>query len=90
MSQSNLREFTPEGNIKAITSLLHESLSGQGITVQTTMQNNCLQILLESEQLPEQFLLIESLQKSLINSQITQINQVKVYAKITGNNVFIW
>ncbi len=90
MSQSNLIEFPTEGNINTITSLLNESLSLQGITVKTTIQHNCLQILLESEQLPEQFLLIESLQQSLINSQITHINQVKVYAKITGNNVPIW
>ncbi|UBF24583.1 hypothetical protein K9N68_23270 [Kovacikia minuta CCNUW1] len=53
-SQPNLLQLAREGDTNAISSLLNRSLKPKGISTKAALNNGCLQIKLEADQLPHQ------------------------------------
>ncbi|MCL1495201.1 MAG: hypothetical protein M1G31_31290 [Pseudanabaena sp. Salubria-1] len=51
---SNLKEQAQKGNTKAISVLMNRSFQRRGVTATVRLQEDCLQILLESVKVPEQ------------------------------------
>ncbi len=54
MEQFNSRELAQQGNIEAIATLVTRSLASEQVTTQTTLEDGCLLILLESSEIPNQ------------------------------------
>ncbi|HEY9850114.1 MAG TPA: hypothetical protein V6D28_11685 [Leptolyngbyaceae cyanobacterium] len=84
MSQPNLLELAKQGNPKAIATLLNRSLQPKGITVKASLKNDCLQLMLESEQIPDRQELVPFIRKGLTNLQAGSICNVKIYGQQIG------
>lgn len=81
MSQSNFLELAKQGNASAITTLLNRSLQPKGINAKATLKDSCLQIVLESAQVPDQKALVAFMRKSLTSLGAESISKVKVYGQ---------
>lgn len=58
MTQANILELAKQGDVKAIAALMNRQLQPKGITAKVAMNDSCLQIMLESDQLPDQQTLV--------------------------------
>ncbi len=90
MSDSNLLTLAKQGNPKAIAAMLNKSLQPKGITAKAGVKENCLQILLESEQIPDQEAMVSYIRKGLINLGVESIKSVKVYGRQKGIEAPAW
>jgi O-antigen/teichoic acid export membrane protein len=81
MTEPKLSKLAKQGNPKAIAALINRSLKPKGITAKAYLQKNgCLQIRLESSQVPPRSL-VRIIRKGLISLEIKSINRVKIYGK---------
>lgn len=90
MAQPNLRELAKQGNPKAIAIMLERSLQPHSITAKVGRKEDCLQILLESDQLPEEQMMVSFIRNGLIKLEVESITTVKVYARQTGEESPAW
>lgn len=90
MSQSNLLELAKQGNVEALTTLLNRSFQPKGITAKATLKDSCLQIVLESAQVPDQQALVAFMRKSLTSLGAESISKVKVYGRQTEEEFPAW
>lgn len=90
MSQSNFLELAKQGDASAITTLLNRSFQPKGITAKATFKDSCLQIMLESAQVPDQRSLVAFMQKSMKSLAAKSIERVKVYGRQTGEEFPAW
>lgn len=58
MAQQNDLELAKQGNPHAIAALMNRQLQPKGITAKATLKDGCLQIMLESTQVPDQQALV--------------------------------
>lgn len=81
MTEPKLSKLAKQGNPKAIAALINRSLKPKGITAKAYLQKNeCLQIILESSQVPPRSL-VKVLRKGLVSLEIKSIKRVKIYGK---------
>jgi hypothetical protein len=90
MAQPNLRELAKQGNPKAIAIMLERSLQPHSITAQVGRKEDCLQILLESAQIPEEQKMVPFIRNGLIKLGVESVTTVKVYARQTGEQSPAW
>lgn len=90
MSQPSLLELAKQGNAKAIATLLNRSLQPKGVTVKATVKDTCLQVMLESEQIPDRTTLVPFIRKGLVNLHAQTLSTVKVYGQQTGMATPSW
>lgn len=90
MAQQNILELAKQGNPKAIASLMNRSLQPDGITTQAVLKDGCLQIMLESAQVPNQQSLVAYISKSMTSLGSGFIRKVKVYGRKTGEDFPTW
>lgn len=90
MSESNLLTLAKQGNANAIAAMLNKSLQPKGIMAKAGVKDNCLQILLESEQIPNQKAMVSYIRKGLINIGVESIKTVKVYGRQKGVESPAW
>ena len=90
MPQSNLLKLAKQGNVKALAAMLNQSLQPKGITAKVGMKDNCLQILLESAQTPDQQASVSFIRNGLIRLEVESIKTVKVYGRQTGEESPAW
>jgi tetratricopeptide (TPR) repeat protein len=88
-TKPSLIEAAKQGNPKAIAKLMNRSLQPKGITVKVALDKNCLQVMLESSQLPTSSL-VEVIRKGLLGLGVESIKQVKVYGKQIGEEIPDW
>jgi hypothetical protein len=90
--QPNGDSLRPEkqGNAKSIEAILNDKLKARNITAKAILRDNCLQIMLESEQELLKTDTVNKVKKLLtkINPQNTQ--RVRVYSKQTGDDFPRW
>jgi len=73
----------PAGNAEAIAALMNRSLQPKGITVvRAAFKDGCLQILLESAQVPNQQALVAFVNQGLTRLEAASIKQT--YGRQTG------
>lgn len=89
-NQSNLLELAKQGNASAIASLINRQLQPKGITAKTALKDNCLQIMLESPQIPNQQALIGFIHKGITKLEVASIQTVKIYGRKTGEEIPSW
>lgn len=90
MIQDNLLELAKQGDVQAIASLMNRSLQPKGITAKVALKEACLQVMLESAQVPNQQALIEFVRKGIKGLGVISIERVKVYGRQTGEEFPAW
>lgn len=90
MSQSNLLELAKQGDEAAIISVMNYFLKEKGITAQAAQKDDCLLVVLKSEQLPNQKSSVAFIHKLMMKLEIASIKSVKVYGKQTGQTSPGW
>lgn len=86
----NLLELAKQGDEKAIAELMNRHLQSKGITTKTHIYNGCLQIILESEQAPNQQELVAFVRKGMLGLGVPSIHKVRVCGRQTDLDFTIW
>lgn len=89
MTQQDIRELAKQSNPKALATLINQSLKPKNITAKVGVKNDCIQILLESEQVPDQEAMVSFIRKRLVELEVS-LNTVKVYARKLGEENPAW
>lgn len=89
-TQPNLLELAKQGNPKAIATLMNRQLQTKGITAKVVLKNSCLQVLLESAQVPNQQTLVAFVRKGITSLGCESIQSVRVYGRQIGEEVPDW
>ncbi len=79
MTQPNILELARQGDVQAIASLINRQLQPKGITAKVVLKDGCLQIMLESSEVPAQQPLVAFVRKGITGLGATSIERVKVY-----------
>lgn len=90
MTQSNLLQLAKQGDAKAIAVLLNQSLKSKSITAKASRKDDCLHILLEAVQIPQQQAMVSFIRNGLIKLEVESIETVKVYGRQTGEESPAW
>jgi hypothetical protein len=90
MPQSNHLKLAKQGNAKALAAMLNQSLQPKSITAKVGRKDDCLQILLESAQTPDQEAIVSFIRNGLIKLEVESIKTVKVYGRQTGEESPAW
>uniref|UniRef100_A0ACD5GVZ4 Uncharacterized protein n=1 Tax=Desertifilum tharense IPPAS B-1220 TaxID=1781255 RepID=A0ACD5GVZ4_9CYAN len=90
MTQQNIPELAKQGNPNAIAALLNRSLQPQGITAKAILKEDCLHLLLEGAQIPEQHVAMPILYEELTNLGIETIPSLLVYGRQKGVKEPAW
>src|SRR5919202_2313436 len=89
-SHPSLLDLAKQGNAYAIGALINRQLQPKGITAKAAPLEGCLQIMLESAQVPNQQDLVTFIRKGLVSLGAASINQVKVYGRQAGQEIPAW
>jgi hypothetical protein len=90
MTQPNILELAKQGDVQAIASLMNRHLRPKGITAKVAFQDACLEVTLESDQVPNQQILVAFIRKGLTGLGAVSVERVKVYAQQTGKKFPAW
>jgi len=89
-TQLNLLELAKQGNAQAIATLMNRQLQPKGITTKAALKEGCLQIMLESAEVPNQQALVAFVRKGLTSLGAVSIERVRVYGRQTAKEVPAW
>ena len=89
-TQPNLLELAKQGNAQAIAALMNRQLQPKGITVKVSLSGDCLMVVAESIEPPEQLFLVNFIRKGMTNLKIEAIKRVVVRGQATGNTARAW
>jgi hypothetical protein len=90
MTQPSLSALAKQGNPDAIASLITRSLSPQGITAKASLKGDCLRVMLESLQVPDQQAAVQFIRKGLTKLKAESIKTVKIYGRQVGTDFPAW
>lgn len=90
MIQLNILELAKQGDTNAINTLVNQWLNLPRITPKTSFKQNCLQIMLESIEVPVQQLVVPLIYNGLINLGIQSFKNVKISGRVTGEDFPDW
>jgi hypothetical protein len=90
MTQQNLRELLKQGDPKAIASSINRTLKPKGINAEVSRDNDCLEIILESDKVPSQMALVDFIRNGMTNLGVESIHTVKIYGRRTGDGSPAW
>ncbi|MDF5732813.1 MAG: hypothetical protein PUP92_33680 [Rhizonema sp. PD38] len=88
--QLNLKLLASQGNIVAITTILNQSIQQDNINIKVSLKNNCLQIILESKQVPDKTISVPKMYRELLGLKLEFIKNVKVYGRKIGEEFPDW
>ncbi|HEY9805878.1 MAG TPA: hypothetical protein V6D04_04880, partial [Candidatus Obscuribacterales bacterium] len=89
-SQPNLAELAKQGDVEAIATFINGLLQPKNITAKTACKDNCLQVMLESEAIPNQQVLVEFVQKSILFLEPASIQKLRIYGRQRGEDFPAW
>ncbi len=90
MIQQNVLEIAKQGNAKAIAALVHQSLKRRDITVRAALKDNCLHVVLESVQTPDQQALVPFVRQAVIELKVKAIKAMRIYGRQRGKEFSSW
>ncbi len=90
MTQPNILKLARQGDSQAIASLMNRHLHAKGITAKVAFKDACLEVMLESAQVPNQQILVPFIRKGLTALGAVSIESVKVYGQQTGKQFPAW
>jgi hypothetical protein len=86
----NLLELAKQGNANAIAALMNRQLQPKGMTAKAALKDGCLQIMLESAQVPNQQALVAFIRKGITSLEVASIQRMKVYGRHIGEEFPAW
>ncbi|MFN6517407.1 MAG: hypothetical protein RMY29_023280 [Nostoc sp. CreGUA01] len=90
MTHPNLLELAKQGDVQAIASLINRQLQPKGITAKVVLKHSCLQVMLESVQVPNQQALVAFIRKAITDLGAASIERVNIYGRQTGEEFPAW
>ncbi|MEP0872440.1 hypothetical protein NDA01_21730 [Trichocoleus desertorum AS-A10] len=90
MTQQNILEQAKQGNAQAIAALMNRTLQPKGITAKASMKDDCLRVMLESEDVPEQRSTTAFIQKGMQGLGVQSISKVQVFGRQVGEEFPAW
>ncbi|MFW6296151.1 MAG: hypothetical protein ACOC04_03050, partial [Halothece sp.] len=91
MSKANITELAKQGNSQAIASLLNRTLESKGFRIaKATLKKDCLQLMLESKQVPPQQKLVAFIRESMTRLGSNSTKKVKIYGRKIGEEFPEW
>ncbi|WRH67975.1 MAG: hypothetical protein RSE13_06710 [Planktothrix sp. GU0601_MAG3] len=90
MNKLKLLKLAKQGNSEAISILLSRKLSTKEIVVKVFIKQGCLNIILESNTVPNQEIWGKLISKLIDYLGLTFIEQVKISAKKAGEDIIEW
>ena len=90
MTQPNLLELAKQGDETAIIAVMNYFLKEKDVTAQAAQKDDCLLVVLKSDQLPDQQSSVAFIHKLMMKLGIESIKSVKVYGKQTGQSSPGW
>jgi WD40 repeat protein len=90
MNKLKLLKLAKQGNCEAISMLLNRQLRTKEIVVKVFIKQGCLNIIIESNTVPNQESWGKVISKLIDNLGLTFIEQVKVSAKKAGEDIIEW
>lgn len=89
-NQLSLKERAKLGDVEAIASLLNLPLQNKGISATASLQDGCLQVMLEADPVPEEELAVRVVRRELTSLKAGAIASVKVYGQQAGEDFPAW
>ncbi|MEG4242626.1 SHOCT domain-containing protein [Microcoleus sp. MON2_D6] len=89
-NQLSLKERAKLGDVDAIASLLNLPLQNKGISATASLQDGCLQVMLEGDRVPDEEVSIRIVRRELTNLKAGAIASVKVYGQQAGEDFPAW
>jgi len=89
-SQADLLRLAKQGDTQAITALINSHLQPKGISVKIVVRETCLQVMLESTEIPEKDSLTSFIQKGVAGLKIPFLETLRIYGKQIGANSPAW
>ncbi|EGK90569.1 hypothetical protein [Microcoleus vaginatus] len=90
MTELNFQELAKQGNPQGIASWLNSRLQSEGITASANLDGDCLDLILEAEQVPIENTLVDFVRTELTNLQPDSIRKVKVEGRESGQIAAAW
>ncbi|HEY9609059.1 hypothetical protein [Allocoleopsis sp.] len=90
MTHPTLLELAKQGDEQAIISVMNYLLQDKGITAQAAQKDDCLLVVLKSEQLPEKKDSVAFIHKLMVKLAVKSIKTVKIYGKQIGQPSPAW
>jgi len=90
MTQATILELAKQGNPKAIATLISRSLQLQGVTAKAGIRGNCLRVMLESQQVPNEQASVQCIRQGLTKLDVKSIQTVQVFGKQIGKDSPAW
>jgi len=89
-TQQQLLEQAKQGEPRAIALLIANSLKAQGIAVKANLNGDCLRVMLESSQVPNQSAMVAFIRRGMTKLGTASIKTVKVYGKQAEASTPAW
>ncbi|WP_413172508.1 hypothetical protein [Anabaena azotica] len=86
----NLRQLAKQGDVDAIRLLINRAIEHKNIMALINLQDNCLDIILESIDIPNETIATTLIFRELKTWKTNLISTVKIQAKKSGDNFFSW
>ncbi len=90
LMQANLLELAKQGDPQAIATLMNQALNTQGVSIQVTLRQECLHILMESQYHLEPNRIVPALRKAMLDLQSPVIAKVRVYGHHVSESSSLW
>ncbi len=90
VTQPTLLELAKQGKAQAIATLINRQLQPKGITAKAALKDGCLQIMLESAQVPNQQALVEFIRKGITSLEVESIVKAKIYGRQSEQLSLAW
>ncbi|RCJ23160.1 hypothetical protein A6S26_00965 [Nostoc sp. ATCC 43529] len=90
MTQPNILELARQGDPQAIASVINYLLQPKHITAKVVFKDDCLQITLESSQVPEQESSVTFIRKLITRLELSAIKYVKISGQRSGETSVFW
>jgi hypothetical protein len=90
MTELNFQELAKQGNPQGIASWLNSQLQSEGITASANLDGDCLDVILEAEQVLREDTLVDFVRTELTNLQPDSIHKVKVEGRESGQIAAAW
>ncbi|MGB3238312.1 MAG: hypothetical protein WBB29_08450 [Geitlerinemataceae cyanobacterium] len=86
----NILEQAKQGNPNAIAALMSRSMKSQGIDVKASLDDRCLDVILEAAKVPTPQATVSFIRKGMTNLGVNSIDTVRVSAYQTGDSTSAW
>jgi Zn finger protein HypA/HybF involved in hydrogenase expression len=89
MVSASLEQFKND-ELQVITAFLKCHWQPQGITVRTSLKNECLRVVLESEQATDEQEMIKWIKENFSSTSLSNISTIKFYGQQLGDDIPAW